>query len=265
MRIQATVLALGIGSLALGIYSTAMSQPLPCAGRRVALTFDDGPRAESSQMILETLKKNNVPATFFALADSIKRAKDSPEMLSFLREIDSNALFDLGNHTATHPNLPTLGEDALSKEVMANKNNPLYADIVKKQKNEFFRAPYGATNAKVRKVLWNKGYKGHVLWQVDTLDWDKEIRKSPEAMIKNSLSELRKACQEFSNKDEVLVMLMHDIHLNTAKALPELLVKLQAEGVQFAHLDEIRTQKNSAWKPTGEPQDEPQRGRTHDR
>src|SRR2546423_11199233 len=64
----------------------------------VALTFDDGPDPIWTPRILDLLKAEQVPATFFIIGEY---GQANPNLV---RRI-INEGHDLGNHTYTHPNL----------------------------------------------------------------------------------------------------------------------------------------------------------------
>jgi len=68
-------------------------QPLP--GRRIALTFDDGPNPRWTPKVAAILRREHVPATFFVVGSEAARHPDLVRML--VR--DGN---ELGNHTFTH-------------------------------------------------------------------------------------------------------------------------------------------------------------------
>lgn len=69
------------------------TQPPP--GRRVALTFDDGPDPNWTPKIAAILRREHVPATFFVLGSEAAR---HPDLVRLLVR-DGN---ELGNHTFTH-------------------------------------------------------------------------------------------------------------------------------------------------------------------
>ena len=64
-------------------------------GNRLALTFDDGPRAPFTAQILDTLKKEGVPATFFVLGENARR---HPELVKRI-EVEGHRV---GNHGFDH-------------------------------------------------------------------------------------------------------------------------------------------------------------------
>ena len=68
----------------------------PDLGRRVVLTFDDGPSESSTEKILDILRDHKVPATFFVCGKNVER----------LPSIVRRALAEghtIGNHTYSHP------------------------------------------------------------------------------------------------------------------------------------------------------------------
>ena len=67
----------------------------PPAGRRIALTFDDGPSAQWTAKIAAVLRRNHVPATFFVIGSQAAR---NPGLVRLLVR-DGN---EIGNHTYTH-------------------------------------------------------------------------------------------------------------------------------------------------------------------
>ncbi len=64
----------------------------------LALTFDDGPDPKWTPQILDILKREQVPATFFIIG---KNGQSYPDLV---RRIVSEG-HEIGNHTFTHPNL----------------------------------------------------------------------------------------------------------------------------------------------------------------
>src|SRR5437870_7385283 len=69
------------------------TQPRP--GRRIALTFDDGPDPRWTPRIAAILRREHVPATFFVIGSQAARNPGIVRLL--VRDGD-----ELGNHTFTH-------------------------------------------------------------------------------------------------------------------------------------------------------------------
>jgi peptidoglycan/xylan/chitin deacetylase (PgdA/CDA1 family) len=77
----------------------------------LALTFDDGPSVWTEQ-ILDLLESYDARATFFVLAAEI--VGDS-ERATLRRILDAGS--EIGNHTFSHPSLPTLDDGAIRDEL----------------------------------------------------------------------------------------------------------------------------------------------------
>jgi peptidoglycan/xylan/chitin deacetylase (PgdA/CDA1 family) len=82
---------------------------------QVALTFDDGPSAENTPKLLETLKTKNVKATFFVLTVKINEAGGKALL---------KRTFDAGHqialHSSTHANMNALTEAKVREEYTKN-------------------------------------------------------------------------------------------------------------------------------------------------
>jgi peptidoglycan-N-acetylglucosamine deacetylase len=77
----------------------------------VALTFDDGP-SQWTHAILDLLAQHGGHATFFALGC----LADAPEGRETLRNVIA-AGSEVGNHTFSHPSLPTVDDAAIRDEL----------------------------------------------------------------------------------------------------------------------------------------------------
>ena len=77
----------------------------------IYLTFDEGYEAGYTEKILETLKQNQVPATFFLTAHYVNTQEDLVRQM-----IDEGHI--VGNHTVNHKSMPDLSEEDIRKEVM---------------------------------------------------------------------------------------------------------------------------------------------------
>ena len=101
----------------------------------VALTFDDGPNASSTPILLDGLKERKVRATFFLIGENVE--KDENEKI-VKRMYEEGHL--IGNHTYTHCNLSKLETGEAKKEL--EQTDTVIEKITGKQP-VFVRAPYG--------------------------------------------------------------------------------------------------------------------------
>jgi len=180
----------------------------------VAITYDDGPGAETNRL-LDKLKAKNAHASFMVLAPS---AEQHPELLKRMKAEGHT----IGNHTKSHRQLNTLSPDQVSREIDAGN-----AAIKKAtgQGTRWVRPPYGATNATVDQVTRDKGVS-QALWDVDTVDWKD---RNSEHVCSSAVQGARAGS----------IVLMHDIHPTTVDAADCVIDGLRAKGLEPVSLDRL--------------------------
>lgn len=127
----------------------------PAGGRRVALTFDDGPDEAATPRLLRLLAARDVRATFFLIGE---RAARHPDLV---REI-SAAGHDIGNHTWRHRNAWFLPPGPAAREITEGAR--ILADIVG-QAPRLYRPPWGIVNAAALATAHRLGLVT-VLWSI---------------------------------------------------------------------------------------------------
>ncbi len=136
----------------------------PTNVRDIALAFDDGPWNDTPQF-LSLLERENVPATFFEIGDQIAQygGKGGSVERRMLRDGDM-----IGDHTWTHPNMPTLSPSAQRSQIA------MTAAAISRATGGFkpclFRAPYGATSPGLLSLVRSMGMTT-IQWNVDPRDW----------------------------------------------------------------------------------------------
>ncbi|MBO0726608.1 MAG: polysaccharide deacetylase family protein, partial [Blastocatellia bacterium] len=190
------------------------------------LTFDDGPHPRYTDQILATLKKYNARALFFNVGKNLgtvslqNEVKLSPNSNVSRRVLAAGHL--LADHSYSHPDLTKLSPADQSREI---NNTILLLEKVIGAKPTLFRPPYGAKNAVVRKEVESLGLKS-ILWTLDSMDWADPI---PESIVQRVLAQVNVAKKG--------VLLMHDIHMQSAAALPRILEELSKQGYTFMIFD----------------------------
>ena len=180
----------------------------------VAITYDDGPGAETNRL-LDKLKAKNAHASFMVLAPS---AEQHPELLKRMKAEGHT----IGNHTKSHRQLNTLSPEQVSQEIDAGNA------VIKKatgQGTRWVRPPYGATNATVDQVTRDKGVS-QALWDVDTVDWKD---RNSEHVCSSAVQGARAGS----------IVLMHDIHPTTVDAADCVIDGLRAKGLEPVSLDRL--------------------------
>ena len=123
--------------------------------RAVYLTFDDGPIPESTPFILDTLRQNQVKATFFMVGDNVRKY---PELYE---QIVSEG-HQVGNHTHNH-----IG--GLRHSIRHYMYNVERANAY--IHSPYFRPPHGWMRPALYAVL-SRHYKV-VMWDLVTRDYSK--------------------------------------------------------------------------------------------
>ena len=130
--------------------------------KEIALTFDGGASTGSVQAVLDILKNNNIPATFFFTGEWVENNPD------IIKNIDSLG-FSIHNHSYSHPHITNISAEVLTEEI--NKTEKIISDLIGKTTKPFFRPPYGEINDQILATVKKDGYCP-ILWTVDALDWE---------------------------------------------------------------------------------------------
>ena len=192
----------------------------------VALTFDDGPHPLYTGEITAILKQYGAPGTFFEVGNNLGTiAADGSAHLGRNAEISRQLLAEgyiVGNHSMTHAQLSKKSGDALKTEIL---DNDKLLKAIDPDRPPLFRFPYGARNAE-GKALLAQAHLQSVMWNIDSMDWADPI---PNSIADRVMREI--------DKNGRGIVLFHDIHERTVKALPLVMSRLVAEGYQFAGWD----------------------------
>lgn len=180
----------------------------------VALTFDDGPQANSTNAILDVLEEYNVSATFFIVSDNISRDPDALK-----REVELGC--ELGTHTSSHVDLTTLDDEAFEEEVTGSISR---IEEVSGGKVTLIRPPFGALNDEVREAL----ELPIILWSIDTLDWETRDASKTYKKVKKKVSE--------EGGD---ILLFHDVYDETATAIEKIVPWLIKKGYKLLTVSEL--------------------------
>lgn len=211
---------------------------------KLALTFDDGPDPRWTPQILDILKREHVPATFFVIGE---KAIGHPELL---RRMVAEG-HTLGNHSYTHPDMSKVPPSWLRFELNSTQRVveaytgramrllriPYFGDAEPTTANELIPA-YAAQQL---------GYT-NVGLHVDAEDWQ---RPGVQAIVQNVLqgvaaglpqNQLPNCKFDLSDCRTGEIILMHDAggdREQTIKALPIILEDLKKQGYQFVPVGEL--------------------------
>lgn len=182
------------------------------------LTFDEGYEAGYTPQILETLKQNNVKATFFITAHYINTEPDLVKQM-----IDQGHI--VGNHTVNHKSMPELSKEQIQTEVM-----DLHEVMKEKYQYEmkYIRPPKGEYSERTLQETKELGYKT-VMWSFAYQDWDEKKQPDLAAAKKKILDNLHPG----------EIMLLHGNSKTNTDLLGEMIQEAKKMGYEFKSLDEF--------------------------
>ena len=199
--------------------------------KRVFLTFDDGPSSTVTPLILDTLKAENIKATFFLLGS---RVELNPEIVK--RE------YEEGHYLASHGYSHVYSQIYASPQSVLDEYNNCIRAIqnaigVPEYNPHLFRFPGGFKGGKYSKIkeeahnLLEQNNIVHVDW--NALTSDAAGAKTTEEFI----AQLEKTVPKYNS----VVVLMHDAGNKkaTAEALPTIISYFRERGYEFENFYSI--------------------------
>jgi peptidoglycan-N-acetylglucosamine deacetylase len=191
----------------------------PGRGKRLALTFDDGPNDPATLELLDVLARHQAKATFFLIGKHVRKRPDIVQRIVA-------AGHEIGNHTYWHPNLVFCSDAKLLLEIkecaMALEDAGV-PDAGKK----LFRPPFGGRKPATLRIARQLGYEP-VMWSVTCFDWKATTADRVEAHARRRIR----------GGD---VILLHDgghreigaDRRHTVAATDRILSRYRAEGFEF--------------------------------
>jgi len=218
----------------------------------VVLTFDDGPHPRYSPVIHQTLKEGGAQAAFFEVGEMVGY---HPE----LTKAYAQEGWVIGNHSFDHPDLTKLSDADVAAQINKTQEaiqkalggpddfndyfQTFFARFFSFPRKlfapEFLRSPYGARDQRTMDIITGTHVGqsiidgktqddtfSHIMWDIDSLDWQDHSPASIEDRVFKQL--------EANNRRGVI--LMHDIHPQSALAFQLILPRLQKEGYKLVSL-----------------------------
>ncbi len=191
--------------------AAAANAPLP-SGPFVALTFDDGPKPETTPRLLDGLSRRGVRATFFVLGLQVEGNED------LLRRM-ANEGHQIGMHTAHHKVLADLGPADFYAEVDQLR---FTLTALLGPENYMLRPPYGMIGHGGK----DRAAAPIVLWSVDPEDWSDH-------------DAARIAAHIADRAQDGDIILLHDIYDASVDAALQAVDALMARGYTFVTVEEL--------------------------
>ena len=191
------------------------------AGRKVALTIDDGTCAKCVDRILDVLEETGGKATVFP--NGVYASSWQPQA-GRIRKLVAARQLTLGNHTFSHQVSTQIGPEAFGADLQRNED--WIQKTFRLTGRPWFRPPYGDHDASIDAAAGQRGYRRVIMWSGTVADSDPRS----EAYILNAIDYWAKPGA---------IILMHANYPTTAKVLPtifRMLEKRRLEPVTLAEL-----------------------------
>lgn len=178
----------------------------------VALTFDDGPKQGTTDLLLDGLKERGAEATFFVVGE---QALLYPDLIRRMAEEGHQ----IGNHTWSHVRLEGTKVDAIQEEV--GRTEALLQELAGGE-GYWLRPPYGQLSPGAETLIKVPMVK----WSVDPRDWEsRDTKKIVQAVLQ-------------SVKPNSIILL-HDIYPTSVEAALRLTDALQTQGYWLVTVEEL--------------------------
>ena len=189
----------------------------------VALTFDDGPSADTAKL-LKTLKKYDCHATFFMVGVQV------PGKEKIVKQMVKDG-HEIGTHTLDHPQMSSLSKSEQKAKLTKSMK------IIKKACGKhptIFRPPYGAYNDDTLAVA--KNLKMPVaLWNSNIEDY----KTTSSSVVKNNIQKIAK---------DGIIYVIHDSHSWSVEGICQAIPEMKKQGYEFVSLSEYAKIKKKPLK-----------------
>jgi len=180
----------------------------------IALTFDDGPKADTGR-ILDILRTKGVKATFFLVG---KQADAFPETV---KRIASEG-HQIGCHTYDHRDLEYLTESEITQEIFKTTAT---VRMLTGRDVRYLRPPGGHEGKKLPNVARRFGLTT-VFWSSNCSPYEGKSRKKLTDYV-------------VSSAKPGGIILLHNLELVTLQALPDIIDSLRRRGYEFVTVSEL--------------------------
>lgn len=185
----------------------------------VYLTFDNGYENGHTNTILDTLKKEKVPAAFFITGHYVESA---PELVK--RMVKEGHI--IGNHSWHHYDLTSVPGSTVIEEMKLVEDQ--VAKLTAQKKTPYVRPPRGIFSENVLKTAEKAGYT-HVMWSLAYVDWYADQPKGKDYAYNEIMKQIHPGA----------VIMLHSVSKDNAEALPDVIRDLKKKGYTFKSLDHL--------------------------
>jgi peptidoglycan/xylan/chitin deacetylase (PgdA/CDA1 family) len=190
----------------------------------VALTFDDGPRPDWTNVVLDTLQRYDVPATFFVVGRRVRK------YASVLRGRTDRHEF--GNHTWDHRDMARVDAEQAYQDLL--RAHEAITDVTGREAT-LLRPPYGHLGGGAVLAAARLNYR-IVLWSLQMLE--SKFLGDPAGHARHMVE----------HTEPGSIVLAHDVgpqdRLVAIKGLPDMITGLRARGFEFVTVSELMAERS---------------------
>jgi peptidoglycan/xylan/chitin deacetylase (PgdA/CDA1 family) len=183
--------------------------------KEVVLTFDDGPRVGGTEPILKALDDQCLKATFFEIGQNAMAHSDVTRAVIA-------AGMTVGTHTWSHRNLAGLPHNKAVAQI--ERGISAVTTAADGPIAPFFRFPDLQHTQRLVDYLGQRNI-ATISADIDSRDF---TMHTPAPVVESVISQLQQRGKG--------IVLLHDLHKNTAEAVPEMLRQLKAGGYKIVHI-----------------------------
>lgn len=187
--------------------------------KNIYLTFDNGYEQGYTERVLDVLKQEKVPATFFVTGHYVE---EEPELVK--RMVKEGHI--VGNHSYHHPDFSILNKSVIKEELESLEK--AVAEISDQKEMKYLRPPRGIFNEQTLKWSNELGYT-HIFWSVAFNDWNTDKQKGWQYAYDQIMDQIHPGA----------IVLLHTVSSDNAEALERVIQALKKEGYRFKSLDDL--------------------------
>ena len=190
------------------------------AEKTLYLTFDAGYENGYTATILDVLKEQQVPATFFVGGHYLDSAPDLVVRMAAEGHI-------VANHTLSHPDMAAIADKAaFQRELTALEEK--YETLVGEKMKRYYRPPRGSYSEANLKMACELGYHTF-FWSLAYVDWNTDDQPSADYAFQKLLPRTHNGA----------IILLHSTSSTNAAILRELIIRWKSAGYTFGSLDDL--------------------------
>lgn len=192
----------------------------------IYLTFDEGYENGYTPSILDTLKANNVKATFFVTKPYVTGSYNGVPDSELLKRMSREGHI-IGNHSVQHKSMPIFTNEAAFNAELTGVEEVVNS-IPGCKMSKYFRPPEGTFSELSLYYTQKLGYKS-IFFSLAYKDYNVDNQPAPEEAKATLLKNTRNGT----------ICLLHAVSKTNAEILDSLIKEWKSQGYEFKTLDEL--------------------------